>query len=103
MLHTPGTILRPTDTTYQDAFDRLYKEELMQVECGLPLLIGAHLSQNDRGRCVLLEHVLEITGEPKSGKFYDVDNLPDLFIEEQRPSLERALEAFRNLSPSLLK
>lgn len=103
MLHTPGTVLRPTDRTYEDAFNRLYRDELMELETDPPLFLGAEMSMNKRGRCVLLEHLVVVRGEPKSGKFYNVDNLPSLFIEEQRPSLERAIEAFRNLSSSLLK
>lgn len=96
-LHTPGTILRPTDRTYQDAFNRLYTEELMNLETEPPIFLGAELSHNHRGRCVLLEHLIVVTGEPTVGRFYDVDQLPDLFIEEQRPSLERVVAAYRKL------
>lgn len=97
MLHTPGTVLRPTDCTYQDAFNRLHREELMGLETDPPLFLGAELSVNKRGRCVLLEHLVIVMGEPKVGKFYDVNHLPDLFIEAQRPSLERAVAAYRNI------
>lgn len=97
MLHTPGTILRPTDQTYQDAFNRLYREELMDLETDAPIFLGAELSHNHRGRCVLLEHLVVVAGEPTEGRFYDTKQLPDLFIEEQRPSLERAVAAYRKL------
>ncbi len=97
MFHTPGTILRPTDQTYQDAFDRLYRDELKNIETDRPIFLGAELSINQRGRCVLLEHLVVVTGEAIEGRFYDVDKLPDSFIEEQRPSLERAVAAYRKL------
>jgi len=94
MLHTPGTILRPTDQTYQDAFDRLRKDELADLEIEDPLFMGAELSHNRRGTCVLIEFLVIVVGEPTVGRFYDVDNLPPRFIEEQRPSLERAVVAY---------
>lgn len=94
MLHTPGTVLRPTDQTYQDAFDRLRKDELADLEIEDPLFMGAELSHNRRGACVLIEFLVIVTGEPTVGCFYDVDDLPPRFIEEQRPSLERAVVAY---------
>ena len=97
MLHTPGTILRPTDMTYQAAFNRLYRDELMGLETDPPIFLGAELSHNRRGACVLLEHLIVVTGKPTVGKFYDVEHLPESFIEEQRLSLERAVAAYRNL------
>lgn len=97
MLHTPGTILRPTDDSYEDAFARLHKDELNNIKAGPPLFIGAQLSRNHRGTCMLLEHIIDVEGEPIVGTFYDVTNLPDLFIEEQRPSLERAVAVYQNL------
>lgn len=94
MLHTPGTVLRPTDQTYQDAFDRLRKDELANLDIEDPLFMGAELSRNKRGTCVLIEFLVVVVGEPTVGCFYDVDDLPPRFIEEQRPSLERAVAAY---------
>lgn len=95
MLHTPGTILRPTDATIENAFSRLYEEELRGVSLSQPVFIGAHLSRNRRGTCLLLEHIVETQSEPTEGVFYDVENLPDKFIEAQKPSLERAVTVYR--------
>lgn len=97
MLHTPGTILRPTDNTMEAAFSRLFSDELSGLSTKTPVFIGAHLSRNSRGTCILLEHVLDVEGEPTVGTFYEVTNLPSLFIEEQRSSLERAVAVYRNL------
>jgi hypothetical protein len=96
-LHTPGTILRPTDITYQDAFNRLYEDELMMVETLKPIFLGAELSHNHRGRCMLLEHLVIVTGTPRLGRFYDIDHLPSEFIQEQYPSLLRAVAAYRKM------
>lgn len=97
MWHTPGTILRPTDQTYRDAFRRLLDEELLGTQVDEPVFIGAELSRNLRGRCVLLEHLLVVRGEPCAGEFFAVEDLPSGFIEDQRASLERAVLFFRGL------
>jgi ADP-ribose pyrophosphatase YjhB (NUDIX family) len=98
MWHTPGTILRPTDETYEDAFTRLMEDELKGTKTSLPIFIGAELSKNHRGRCVLLEHLVIIEDEHKAGTFFSVDNLPKDFITDQLPSLKRAVAAFEQLS-----
>jgi len=95
MWHTPGTVLRPTDETYDNAFDRLVHEELKDLKIGKPIFLGAELSKNDRGAVVLLEHLVIADSEPKAGRFYRIDQLPNTFIEDQRASLERAVQAFR--------
>jgi hypothetical protein len=97
MWHTPGTVLRPTDESYNDAFDRLIREELKDTKTSLPIFMGAELSKNNRGRCVLLEHLLVVKGEPKAGRFFPIDNLPKDFIADQLPSLNRAVIAFERL------
>jgi hypothetical protein len=97
MWHTPGTILRPTDQTYRDVFQRLLDDELRGTHVDEPIFMGAELSHNLRGRCVLLEHLLVVRGEPCAGKFFTIDNLPSKFIEDQRASLERAVSFFLGL------
>ena len=94
MMHTPGTILRPTDATIDNAFNRLYKDELMNLPTDPPVFIGAYLSINSRGRCLLLEYLLKVQAEPKCGVFYKVSELPKTFIPEQQASLDRAIAAF---------
>lgn len=97
MWHTPGTILRPTDSSYTDAFKRLLDDELRGTEVEPPVFMGAELSQNVRGRCVLLEHLVLVRGEPRAGQFFDIEKLPNEFIDAQRPSLERAVTLLRSI------
>lgn len=97
MWHTPGTILRPTDVRYEDAFARLINDELAGTEINPPIFMGAELSSNARGRCLLLEHLVVIKGEPRAGRFFPVDGLPASFIGDQRASLDRAIDKFRQL------
>jgi len=95
MLHTPGTILRPTDNTMEAAFSRLFSDELSGLSTKTPVFIGAHLSRNSRGACILLEHIVEVISEPLDGAFYDVENLPSQFISEQVASLRRAVAIYK--------
>lgn len=95
MLHTPGTILRPTDNTMEAAFSRLFSDELSGLSTKTPVFIGARLSRNSRGACILLEHIVEVTSEPLDGAFYDIDNLPSQFISEQVASLRRAVAIYK--------
>lgn len=94
MLHTPGTVLRPTDVSIENAFDRLFSDELIGLSTKHPEFIGLHMGRNRRGTCLLLEHIVEVTSEPKVGSFYDVNNLPDKFIAEQLDSLRRAVAIY---------
>ncbi len=97
MLHTPGTVLRPTDKSLDDVLKRLYKDELDYIKIGKTIFLGPQLDINKRGRVLYLEYLLIIESNPKTGKFYYVDNLPDNFIKEQMPSLNRAVKAFRDM------
>lgn len=95
MLHTPGTILRPTDVAISDATSRLYNDELIGLSTNEPISIGYHMSLNDRGRCILLEYIVEVkTENPEVGVFYDVDKLPDSLIVDQIESIRRAVTIF---------
>jgi len=58
MLHTPGTILRPGDTTLDDGFRRLYTDELSNITTAAPIFTGFNLVHYKRGSAVTLEHIL---------------------------------------------
>lgn len=97
LLHTPGTVLRPTDKDIKQAFDRLYEDELVGLKTKAPRPLGFNLTINSRGRCILLEYLVEVeTENPTVGVFYDVESLPQAFIKEQHESLKRAVEVFNN-------
>ncbi len=97
MLHTPGTVLRPSDKSFEDAFKRLLEDELVGIKTDLPVFMGAHISSNKRGRCLLLEHLVVVNEEPVAGTFYRIDDLPDKFIADQKASLDRAVVFYNNL------
>jgi len=94
-MHTPGTIVRPTDTTFTAAQMRLVREELGLNE--LPPLIanGTNLIECDRGRGVTMEFIAVMDNiEPVQGVFYNCNDLPKNFVAELRPVIDRAVIRF---------
>lgn len=94
MLHTPGTVLRPTDLSLDHAIDRLFSDELGGVETSMPRFTGFNLNKYRRGNALVIEYWLEVYNEPKIGTFYSSVKLPANFIPEQKPLLSRAVNAF---------
>ena len=97
MLHTPGTVVRPSDATLEDSFKRLFKDELGNQQAYTPLFIGTDLIHHKRGSTVTLEHLLQVDQVLGEGTFYDVDTIPDHFIPQQRLMVQRAVERFKVL------
>jgi hypothetical protein len=99
MLHIPGTILRATDSegsTYGSAFKRLYDDELANVQlAGEPQLVEFLLHKVRRGVEDAKVFFVEVTGEPTTGSFYDVDNLPDTIVDTQISYIRSSAEQFR--------
>jgi hypothetical protein len=79
MWHTPGTVVRATDAigNYQDAFDRILDGELKGVALkGEPQFLMAFRHESKRGTEDAKVYYVEVVGEPKEGRFYDIDQLP---------------------------
>lgn len=95
MFHLPGTVLRPTDNNLDDAFKRLYEEELAGVVLSKPHFVGAHFNKYLRGNSIGLEYWLKVEGQTNVGQFFDISSLPENFIEQQKSILERARKAYR--------
>lgn len=86
VLHTPGTVLRPTDTQGKSylAFERILKDELMGTESSSPHYVGSNLHRSKRGAEQAQIYWIEVLGPPKAGQFYEVDNLPSNLMESQK-------------------
>jgi hypothetical protein len=94
MLHTPGTIVRPTDVTVDDAVSRLLRDELAGVRLGPACWHHTgHEHGGDRGSGFTIEHVVEVLDAPDE-LMHPVSRLPGSFIAEQRPMLDRAVRRF---------
>ncbi|MGI9027314.1 MAG: NUDIX domain-containing protein, partial [Candidatus Saccharimonadales bacterium] len=84
-LHTPGTVLRPTDRehNYSDAFKRILNDELGITTPQEPTFVTTVFHRVNRGTELALVFYLEIPGETASGDFYDSDKLPSGVVETQ--------------------
>lgn len=94
-LHTPGTVIRATDTEKKIylAFRRILVDELKGTEVSNPQYVGSILHKSRRGAEHAQIYWVEVTGLPKAGQFYPVDALPDNLIQSQ---LRFILEAVRS-------
>jgi hypothetical protein len=92
-LHTPGTILRATDASFEDAYIRLFTDEL---QCNqIPVtFIGNELILNNRGRTVLFKYIVDVTGILTSGTFYNVNSLPQNILPEHALMIQQAVKQF---------
>ncbi|HTE57607.1 MAG TPA: hypothetical protein VK694_02600 [Verrucomicrobiae bacterium] len=95
-LHTPGTVIRATDSTKRNyqAFDRIM-EELGGTEVALPHYVGSNLHSSQRGVEQAQIFWVEVLGKPKAGHFYPADNLPDNLMQSQENFIELAVKDFR--------
>ena len=97
MSHTPGTVVRPTDATFEDAFVRLFQDELHMDNPIEPIFIKTEIIQYKRGAGTAIEYIVPFNQEPSEGIFYDIDNLPLDLIQEQKPMIISAAEKFSML------
>jgi hypothetical protein len=94
MLHTPGTILRPTDETVESAMARLVDEELQGTTIlEPPRFLRYRMYNHTRGRGLGLEHIV-VVGESTDGEFYSVHDLPEALIAEQIPTINYVAEVY---------
>lgn len=96
MVHTPGTVLRPSDKTgsLEDAFERILKGELGYSGESKPVFVKVRFSNSTRGSEFAAVHYMEITENIKNGEWYDVDKLPDDLISIQQDLIKMATESF---------
>ena len=94
--HTPGTVIRATDNQAEiyKAFERIIKDELKNTKVTDGHFVGTIFHSSKRG----MEHSqvfwVEVLGEPKAGKFYPTDNLPDSLMVSQRKFINQAVKNF---------
>lgn len=95
-VHTPGTVVRPTDTeggSYQ-AYERIEKEELLGTKVSSGHFVGSIFHPSKRGMENAQVFWVEVIGDPKVGKFYDTDNLPENLMDSQRGFIAEAIRNF---------
>ncbi|MBU4380853.1 hypothetical protein L6255_03710 [Candidatus Parcubacteria bacterium] len=97
MLHSPGTILRASDRpgSYQDAFERVQKNELGVNFVFPPEFVGSYYFHTSRGPENSLVFLCEVEKEPKTGKFYDVRNLPENLLPHHYIVIAKVLDYYK--------
>jgi hypothetical protein len=93
-LHSPGTVIRPTDTSYDMAIDRVLTEELDNPK-SKPVFVRTLLHRQNRGNESSLIYFIELSKQPKGGAFYDVEHIPQTIISTQMDFTPDAIAAFK--------
>jgi hypothetical protein len=95
MLHTPGTVIRPDDVSYEYALQRILTDELFGVEIiGAPVFCKNILHRVARGTESAAIYYVELTSRPSLGSMHDVDHLPDNVIDTQLEMIKWTAEWF---------
>lgn len=91
MWHLPGTVLRPTDASLHDAFERLYADEFEPPNESQPEFMGVGMVAYRRGTGLTIEHALRFDMKTQDTKlsFFNINDLPVNFIVEQQAILDR--------------
>jgi hypothetical protein len=94
-LHSPGTVVRPTDRSLPgEPVKRIISDELNGTKLSNQQFVKSLFYDTDRGKENASVFWAEVLGEPKAGKFYQLDNLPDNLITFQKDFIEAAAEKF---------
>lgn len=97
MVHTPGTVVRASDTDpgFADAFDRILGGEMAGVACGPPRFVRTVFHRVRRGVELAQVFRVEVLEEPTVGRFCDADGLPENLVDTQREFIAAAVAASR--------
>jgi hypothetical protein len=99
-LHTPGTVIRATDTSYETALERIMNDELHLAQHQTPVFVKNVLHNSGRGLESALVYFVEITSEPKDGAFYNTKSLPNTLVKSQLDFIPDAVLHFKSTTPT---
>lgn len=95
-VHTPGTVLRPTDNTdLSTVFARIVEDELQSTAVGTPVFVQNEVRKTKRGMEQAQIYWVEVQGEPAVGEFFDFDALPENHIEQQADFIAACVTSFQ--------
>lgn len=97
MLHTPGTVIRATDTDSKMylAFQRVLTDELQETEVAGPQYVGSILHKSARGAEHAQVYWVEVIGPPKVGHFFPIKELPENLIQSQLKFIQEAAKHYQ--------
>ncbi len=97
-LHTPGTVLRPTDLDADglgSAFERIANDELGVPFPATPQSVGFDFHRVNRGPEMANVFVVDMGGiDITNGEWHDANNLPDDIVDTQKGFISDAVQAF---------
>lgn len=90
-----GTVVRPTDKTMMDSYQRLLNTELMglNIKQG-PVFVNFVYDQIERGREISFIHWIKLGKLPESDDLYDFSKLPSDLIPTDVQRVETAANHF---------
>lgn len=95
-VHTPGTMIRPTDEAIEVSLNRVFIEELMSLKIKKgPTLVCPYLHDAKRGIHLALVYWVELVGRPQRGRWYDAEHLPQNQMECIKGFNDLAIRAYR--------
>lgn len=96
--HCPGSVLRPGET-YGDVFARLAEREFEGLVASWRLVGEINNPEESRGHFIGRVYVVTAEGEPKKGRWFPVDDLPEVIVDQHRKGvIPCAVKAF-SVSP----
>jgi hypothetical protein len=103
MLHTPGTVVRASDSpgSFDDALGRILDDELGNIGASEPVWVKNILHHSGRGMEASQIYWIEVEGEPKVGTYYRSSQLPERLVQTQLDFIPDAVEHFKRSRGSL--
>jgi hypothetical protein len=97
-LHIPGTVVRASDSNknFDEAFERILSGELNGVTADRPTFVKNLIHHSGRGMEVSQIYWIEIVGQPSTGQFYNVKELPADLVESQMDFIPAAIQHFND-------
>lgn len=98
MVHSPGTVLRPTDAEVglDAAFNRIITDELNGTKVSAPRFVDTYFHKSRRGAEFAQVYWAEVLEEPSVGKMYELSKLPENLIESQHVFIKDAAANYQN-------
>ena len=94
LLHVPGTVVRSSDMSLEDALGRVIHDELDDPRCSAPVFVGNCLHLQKRGKELAATYWIELDTVPSIGAFFPVTDMPRDIVETQLDFIHPAIDHF---------
>lgn len=95
MLHTPGTVIRATDSL-ESALRRILEDELGGIAISDPQFVDNIIHHSGRGLEVSQIYWVEVADSKSAEQFYDISELPNTLVESQRDFISQAVKNYKS-------